>query len=652
MQRNNYPAGLLIVLIMLSACSALGGDAEPTIWPLTSTPASKQTSSPPLPAPTSTLTPVPAPPGPMRVILVSLDGGRADWLSTGMADGTMPALAALAEQGLWGTVQSVDPPTSGVAHAGLACGCLPVDTGIVGERIHRPEDSFYWYTSAYDLPWMGGMPVWQVVRQSGMTTASLFWPGGASIPPEQSADYTVNYGERMAYSAQHVLNLVPAQGWEDAPSSYSPLLEGRFLIGDRDEPVAVIHTLLADTTDDQVVNYNQIILSNGDRAFNFPDPILSVESGGWIAWAFDPARMLGTDLLITDSSPDSFTLYQSAVYSLVASPAELETALFENLGFLPPPADYYALEHGWISPEQYMDMIARQSDWMMSATLWVYRTYQPDLTLAVQSQLKQAGHQFLMVDQRQPGYSVDVADQYQHNMALARTQLDTELRRLVETVQTEVEGGRLALLVVGSTGMTPIHTQVNLNTVLEGAGLLRLDWRDYVIVEQSQAIAFASGGAAHIYINLAGREGGGIVPQEAYADVQTQVVEVLSQLNDPSSGEPVFERVLRRDEALALGVGGPYTGDVFVQARPGYLLSDERGPQEIFGPVVYYGQQGYRSDLPSMQGGFIAVGRGITPDGEIGLINLVDVAPTLCRLLGIEAGPAMTGEPLMGLLGQ
>jgi hypothetical protein len=496
------------------------------------------------------------------------------------------------------------------------------------------------------------MPIWEVASQSGLTTATLFWPGTLSGPSAPTADYAVNYGERIAYSAQHVLSLTPASIWEEVPPSYSPLLEGQFSIGDRDEPVATIYILLADTTDDQIVNYNQIILSNGDRAFNFPDPIIPIETGRWITWAFDPERGLGTALLVTDSSPDRFTLYQSAVYSLAASPDELRSALFENLGFLPPPADYYALEHGWINPEQYMDMIARQSDWMMSAALWVYRTYQPDLIMAVQSQLKQAGYQFLMEDQRQPGYSVEVADQYQRNMDLVMAQLDTELGRLVEAVQAEMEGGRLALLLVGSTGMSPIHTQINLNTALEQAGLLRLDWRNYVVVEQSQAIAFASGGAAHIYINLAGRERAGIVPEGAYADVQNQIIEALNQLADPVSGEPVFERILRQDEMPALGIGGPYVGDVFVQARPGYLLSDERGPQEIFEPVVYYGQQGYRADLPDMQGGLIAIGNGIMPGSEGDPISLVDIAPTLCGLLGIERSPAMVGEPLAILLGQ
>ena len=641
--------GLLGVLIALAACSAQLG-ATPTALPPTATPT--QVPSPPLPIPTRMPTAVPTPTGPIRVILVSLDGGRADSLLAWMAEGTMPTLAALAERGLWGVVQGVEPPTSVVIHASLACGCLPAETGIVGERVHRPGDSFYWYTNAYDLLWAGGVPIWEAASQSGLTTATLFWPGGLPASSEQATTYVVNYGERIAYSAQHVLTTVPASTWENAPPSYSPLLESQFSIGDRSNPVATIYILLADTTDDRNINYNQIIFSNGDRVFDFPDLITSIEAGRWFAWAFDPVQMLGADFLITDISPEGLTLYRSGVYSLVASPDELRTALLGNLGFLPPPADYYALEHGWIGPKQYREMIIRQSAWAMSATLWVYQTYQPDLLLTVQSPLKQAGHQFLVVDQRQPSYSSEAVTQHQQDMALVASQLDTELGRLVEAAQADIEWGRLALLVVGSTGMSPIHTQVNLNTVLEQAGLLRLDWRDYVIVEQSQAIAFSSGGAAHIYINLAGRERAGIVSQEAYADLQGRIIEALDRLVDPVSGEPIFERIMRQDEVLALGIGGPYAGDVFVQARPGYLLSDQREAQEIFEPVTYYGQQGYRSDLPAMWGGLVAVGRGIVSGSEIDLIDLTDIAPTLCNLLGIPQPPSMIGEPLEVLLGQ
>lgn len=582
--------------------------------------------------PSSTDTPTPI--GPLRVILVSVDGGRADWLAAYMSSGSMPTLAELAEQGASGTVWGVDPASSAVVHNSLASGSPPARTGIVGERVHREEDAFYWYTSAYDLPMGEAEPIWVAAQRAGLTTAVLFWPGASPALSGQLADYTVAYGERDAYSALHVLDFLPAQNWTDAPDSFSPLLESRFEIASQDETWAAVFVLAVDTTDDGETGYDTFILSNGDCVVDDSDAKLQAMPNGWVHWAFDPTQGRGADFLITDSSIEAFTLYQSGIYHITAAPVMLQDALVEHFGFFPPEPDYYALEHGWIDDQQYMDMLRRQSDWMMEVTLWVSETYQPDLLLTVQSPLKQAGHQFLLVDERQPGYSTERAATYADHLTQAAVQVDDALSRLYATTAPDVERGGGLLLVVGSTGMAPIHTQVNLNIALAEAGLLRLGSRGFVVVERTQAIAFTSGGSAHIYINLRGRETEGIVSEEMYREVQDQIVAVLGDLADPVTGELIFARVLRRDELYVLGLDGSHAGDVFAQANPGYYLSDDRAAGTIFEPVVFYGQQGYDARLPEMQGGLVAVGRGVKAGTDLGLLPLIDVAPTIAEWLG------------------
>ena len=49
------------------------------------------------------------------------------------------------------------------------------------------------------------------------------------------------------------------------------------------------------------------------------------------------------------------------------------------------------------------------------------------------------------------------------------------------------------VMLVGDHGMAPVHTNVYINTMLEQAGLLVLDGRNYVVVEESKAFAVASG---------------------------------------------------------------------------------------------------------------------------------------------------------------
>lgn len=641
-------SGCLLVMGVLLACRPTQyttSPPEPTQKLPTATarivPTGKLATQTPSPSPVVK----PSPPIPQRVFIVSVEGGRADWLRAAMTDGLMPSLAEWVDQGAYGTLRSVDPPTPAVVHNSLACGCLPSRSGIVGERIHRPEDSFYWYTSAFDLPMTGPAPIWRTASEAGMITAVLFWPGATPTLPEQLADFTVDYGERDAYSALHNLSFQPAQGWTNAPDSLEPLKEAQFQIKDSDHVLATIFILAAKTDGE----YDTFILSNGDRIVDDGDVLLASTGDKWAYWNFGPAQGRGADFLITDASPDSLTLYQSGVYHLVAAPDALQEALIERYGYFPPPPDYYALEQGWLSDEQYIQMLTRQSEWMMDVSLWVYETYQPNLLLTVQSPLRQAAQQFLLIDERQPGYATLAAD-YQHNLDAAARYLDSALGRLAEATNSEIEHNQTTLFVAGTAPIAPIHTQVNINAVLEQAGLLHLDERHYVVVGRSQAIAFSSGGAAHIYINLAGHEASGIIPKESYESVRDQIVAVLEGLSDPATGDPVFARVVRREDLAALNLDGAYAGDIFVQAEPGYTLSDQRGPASILEPVIFQGQGGYYAGLPEMQGGLVIVGGGAAPGTDLGIVHLIDLAPTIAHLLGLPPDLNVDGQTLPALI--
>src|SRR5687767_1659010 len=89
----------------------------------------------PTPAPTATLPTTP----PSGIILISVDGGREDWLTEWTADGTMPNLASLRERGSWGTIGGNGLASSLVAHHSLSTGHRPNRTGVVGDRVHLSE---------------------------------------------------------------------------------------------------------------------------------------------------------------------------------------------------------------------------------------------------------------------------------------------------------------------------------------------------------------------------------------------------------------------------------------------------------------------------------------------------------------------------------
>jgi predicted AlkP superfamily phosphohydrolase/phosphomutase len=539
-------------------------------------------------------------------------------------------------------VSGVDPAAPPVAEASLATGAFPSKTSIVGDHFHRPEDSFYWYTEGYVQSPLAE-PIWVAARRAGLKTAVLFWGG---ITPENQPDLALRYGKRDAYSNEYRLSFAPSQGWVNTPETFSPALQSRFQITDDDrKTLKTIYVLAVDSTDDGVTTYDQYLLSDGDQVVEDDDLTLHGE-GEWASWLLDPAAGQGADFLITSAALEDFRLFQSRVYRLSASPEDFQQAAIARLSFFPPPPDDYALEHGWIDETQYLSMMSRQSTWMMAATAWVYQDYHPDLLMTIQSSLAQAGRRFLLVDERQPGYDPQRAAEYATYRKQAAVQLDGAIQTLVETAGSDLTVGKTALFIVGTTGMTPIYTQVNLNRLLTDSGWLVLDERRYVIVESSKVIAFASGGTAHLYIHLAGRERAGIVPPEDFEQVESEIIALLETLTDPATGEPIFARIVRGSDLYPLGLDGAYAGDIFVEAAPGYTLSDDRGAETIFEPASYYGEYGYDPNRSDMRGGLLIAGRGARPGTAV---RLIDLAPTIARLLGF-GWVEVDGEPIPWLI--
>lgn len=608
---------LRCAICWLLVLGVMGCQRPPAVTSPTSPPPPVQ-NTPTLPAlPTQVTqlpTPTPEPLGAQRVIVVAIEGAGADYLS------------AVLPGGASGQLEQVDPPTGRVAHASLACGCWPSQSGIAGERVHRPEDAIYWYTPAYDLPIVSPV-LTEFVSQAGLTSAALFWPeiepGGGQV-----ADYIVNMGEPDALSEQHKLALQPAAGWVNVPESTAPPREAMFTIQNRNTIIATVY-VLATSLQDSEAGFDALILSNGDRTVDESDLRLAAMPDQWGYWLLDGEQGQGVDMLITEISPDSVTLFQSRVYHLLASPPDLHEAVVEQFAYPPPQPDYYALDQGWITERQFMDMLQRQSDWMMDVTLWLDQTHHPDLLLTVQSPTAQAGFEFGTGNV---------------NYQEALTQAGNAIVRLHETVADEIEQRKTTLIVAGLAPVVSVRTQVNLNTVLEQAELLALDRRDFVVTGQTKAIAFTSGGAAHIYINLQGRERDGIVSPEAYEEIQSQIDGLLEGLTDPSSGEPVFARIVRGGELALLHLDDSYAPDIFVQALPGYFLSDERGREAIFEPPALGGAQGYPASESDMMGFLWVVGGGLATNVDLGTVHLLDLAPTIAYWLGIDVPVHMEGQ--------
>jgi len=600
-----------------------------------------------MPVPTRTLEPTPAVAmgSRPRVVVISLDGAQADRVRGYLTDGTMPTLARLAARGAIAEYAlSVDPSLTAPAHASLATGAYPAATGVAADRYHRPGDPLTVAANALEGAPLGAEPVWRTAMREARRTAAICWPGVSLEAPTTLADYTVATGTVDAPSAQHEVKLGQAQPWPGAPRSFSPALEGSFTIRKNQVPLATVYVLAVDTTDNNQADYDTFVLS---RTRTVDERSARLRVGQMAPLIVDDLLPSGAYFALSQASAQAVKIFQSRVCYNRAQPNELVREINQRFGFFPPGGDLDALEQGWITPEQYVQAVETQSQWISAVTRFVLETYKPELLFACQPPADALQHAFLLVDPRQPGYTAELAAQCDRYVRRGYALADAAVGDLAQTLDL----GQTALVVVSGHGMAPVFGQVHLNTILAGYGFLAYGGgADIpVAVAQSKALAFASGAAGQVYINLQGREPAGIVAAADYPTVQDAIVATLNKVKD-SAGQPVFSRVLRRAELESIGLSASAVGDVFVQAAPGYTLADDWGNPAILGPAPCRGEHGLPANSPEMHGIFLAAGRGFKAGVQVGPVHVVDLAPTLDRMLSLKPPTPRAGRVLEEVL--
>ena len=113
------------------------------------------------------------------VVLVSIDGFRADYLERGAT----PTLSRWAAQGASGSMQPSFPTKTFPNHYTLVTGLRPDHHGIVNNTMVDPEIPGVTFSlrnaeAVTDRRWWDdGEPIWVTAEKAGLTSAAMFWPG-------------------------------------------------------------------------------------------------------------------------------------------------------------------------------------------------------------------------------------------------------------------------------------------------------------------------------------------------------------------------------------------------------------------------------------------------------------------------------------------
>lgn len=580
--------------------------------------------------------PAPQPAAPRRVVLLSLDGASAGALHQLEREGALTAggFARFFEEGqVAERLVPVNPALTSPNHISLASGYPADQTGIVGNTFHPSGSPFLKTMSGFEAP-IATETLWEAVRRQGKRAGVVTWPGADDTGPRRRADWGMTYvndpdrPSALLAVGREAWKPVEetARGMRSAVESRSPLLS--FLARVGTGPGAQTFNFLAvDSTDDGQADYDRLALvpPAGGVA---PVPLTP---GRWAELPCAvggqegaPLRAAVCTVKLLELAPDlgRTRIYFGGVYPLRAYPADFATALAFQRLYWPGPPDGESLDDTWrgrpgIDLDTWVEQADRFTRFFGDSLIAAASRSDWDLLMGYMPVIDEAGHQLSLSDPRQPGFSPERRAAFDAARRRVWQAVDRELARLLRVLDLK----KTVIVVVSDHGMAPVHTQVDPNVLLRGEGLLAADAEGKILAEGTAAYAVPAGGLTHVYI-APGQE------------------TLLPRLRDlftgwTVGGERPVERVFTRQEAAAVHLDHPDSGDLILFLNEGYGASNLLREGQVAAPTNVLGRHGYLNVHPDMHGIYLALGAGIGR-GSAGTVQNPEVAGRVAGWLGIE----------------
>jgi predicted AlkP superfamily phosphohydrolase/phosphomutase len=583
-----------------------------------------------------------------RVLMVSYDGLGADlawqWIGTGLA-AEPDGLAALAGEGLAVRRLRMSSPTlTAVNHATLATGRPPSATGVVSNVFHRPDTpvtkTVQGYAASYGVP-----ALWTAASRQGVRVGTLMWPAADAGAIDRMGDFGVVW-PRLPLAPSELLELDPAQAGTTGELMSKDGVAARLWVVEMSlgaaEPASVaLEIATYDGAPDGLPRFDTVAarLAGGDGTWRLAGERewLSLELEARSATDQRPRRYaLWCKPLLLDRTGGGLRLYRGALWRLVGYPGDFEDRITDAVGPFPGVPDQRLLTDWWldmstgIDLDTFVEQAERLDRYLDRIAEWVLANEDVRLVMAYHPTADEYQHSSLLVAPDQWAYTPGSALAAREGLKRIGRSVD----RSVAAMWSALDPARDALLVVSDHGVVPVHSEVRILLALEAAGLVEVadEGGERRVATTSPMAAAISGGCAHLYLNLAGRETDGVVARAEAGELLARAARALADLE--LDGRPVVERILKRAEAAELGLDHPNSGDLVVFLRPGFFGSS-RLDGEVIAPSSLYGQHGYLESHNAMCGVLFARGAGVVRT-ETEELPATEVAPLVARWLGFE----------------
>jgi predicted AlkP superfamily pyrophosphatase or phosphodiesterase len=213
---------------------------------------------------------------------------------------------------------------------------------------------------------------------------------------------------------------------------------------------------------------------------------------------------------------------------------------------------------------------------------------------------------------------------------------DTYVGRIVDALEKAGIRKQTTIIVTSDHGFATITNVLYPNAVFRKAGLLETGATNQITKARVQLVP--EGGTGMIYLNN---------PSTRDAD-RKRVIELLK-------GQPGIQDILVPEQFAEYGLPSPVKqpgmADLVLVAADGYGISGVVKGDELMSPAGVQdnlGYHGYVGTNPKMNAALVISGGGIKRGARIGMVNNIDIAPTIAKIFETEI-PGAAGKPIQDL---
>ena len=630
-----------------------------------------------------------------KAIVIGTDGTSMELWKRMVEWGRAPNIGKLIQRGANKPMIGTLPTLTPCGWTSLFTGAWPGTHGIFWWGTHiegEPEHRHRWTMAASASR---SEQIWHTAERAGKRAAlvklEISWPAGMKngIEIEGAGPGISNYSQIAGYhlfvagnwrprpvggtndpeatdpsrggsdEPYDFVQLSPAAGWVNAPSSARPLLEaeltltplkrGREILfrGKKGTPKTLWGLVYASGAN----GYDRVRVcksKNGDDVFADLSP------GQWSEWKLESFQVdgesvegyLACKLITLTDNADTFKLFFPQIWPRLGytNPPEIAEEIDRKVGnFLYNPARD-AL--GYFDDRTYIELLDFHHGRLADIAEMIARDHEWDLLMVQTHATDYSDHFFMGQADPISGADPAIIERCLNGLKDTYESVDKMIGRLMALADDET-----IVAVVSDHGGTPnINEPADISRILEDAGLLvykdepidqdaartgpfgpgkvpdLVSWD--VMKQASREVDYSKSkavpeGSVDIHIPVRGRDPYGHVDPGDYIAVQREIIEALLDFKHPATGERPFSLALSRDEAEILNLWGPETGDVVYAMRPDY--------DGVHGKHLPTSSLG----IGSQHSTFLFAGPGVKEGVELQRqVRVVDVAPTLCHLLG------------------